>query len=104
LPVLQVPFGFAFQLYRVVSSTFGLRFRFSYKFPIGILKKIVLVYKDFTWKIIAESPLPIMKGYFEQAFVALGCTSGGIQGGISVSEIYDKTSLFVQLGKDLLMI
>ena len=45
-----------------------------------------------------------MKGYFEQAFVALGCTSGGIQGGISVSEIYDKTSLFVQLGKDLLMI
>lgn len=41
-------------------------------------------------KIIAESPLPAMKEYFEQAFVALSCTSMGFQGGISISEIYDK--------------
>lgn len=60
------------------------------KFLLDIFQNLVLVLKDFTWKIIAESPLPVMKGYFEQAFIALSCTSMGFQGGISISEIYDK--------------
>lgn len=67
------------------------------KFLLGILQNLVVVLEDFTWKIIAESPLAVMKGYFEQAFVALSCTSMGFQGGISISEIHDKFSCLSNL-------